>query len=193
MKKTEAKRKYGANAVVGNLAFDFDYIEREEIKRERAERRAIERNMNENVRPERKKEAAVQAAPARKQRERQRVSGMTVFGSVVLAAAVIMVILSYAQLTTISGGVVAMQSELRSLEERHVTLLSEYEQTFDLSAVKEAAEAAGMYKPSSSQVYYIDLSAPDSVQVFETKDNSVLSRIFTSFGQGVVSAVEYFS
>ena len=50
-----------------------------------------------------------------------------------------------------------------------------------------------MYKPSSSQVYYMDLSAPDSVQVFETKDSSVLSRIFTSFGQGVVSAVEYFS
>ena len=191
MKKTS--RSYGANAVVGNLAFDFDYIEREEQKRERAERRNIERSMNEKpVRAERKAE---QAAPARKvqPRERQRVSGMTVLGSLALAAAVIMVILSYAQLTTISGGVVAMQSELRSLEEQHVTLLSEYEQTFDLSAVKEAAEAAGMYKPSSSQVYYMDLSAPDSVQVFETKDSSVLSRIFTSFGQGVVSAVEYFS
>lgn len=191
MKRTG--RKYGANAVVGNLAFDFDYIEREEQKRERAERRNIERELIEKpVRAECKKEAA---APERRQRakERQHVSGVMVLGFTALAAAVIMVILSYAQLTAISGGVVSMQSELRSLEEQHVTLLSEYEQTFDLSAVKEAAEAAGMYKPSSSQVYYIDLSAPDSVQVFETKDSSVLSRIFTSFGQGVVSAVEYFS
>ncbi|MBQ1242105.1 MAG: hypothetical protein IIX99_02765 [Oscillospiraceae bacterium] len=189
--KKNTQRKYGANAVVGNLAFDFDYVEREELKREREERRAAERHMNESVRVERKKEAA--PAPERKQRERQSVSGTTVLGFTALAAAVLMVILSYAQLTAISGGVVEMQRELRSLEEQHVTLLSEYEQTFDLSAVKEAAEAAGMYKPSSSQVYYMDLSAPDSVQVFQSKDTSVLSRIFTSFGQGVVSAVEYFS
>lgn len=189
--KKNTQRKYGANAVVGNLAFDFDYVEREELKREREERRAAERHMNESVRVERTKEAA--PAPERKQRERQSVSGATVLGFTALAAAVIMVILSYAQLTAISGGVVEMQRELRSLEEQHVTLLSEYEQTFDLSAVKEAAEAAGMYKPSSSQVYYMDLSAPDSVQVFQSKDTSVLSRIFTSFGQGVVSAVEYFS
>lgn len=191
MKKTEAKRRYGANAVVGNLAFDFDYVEREEQKREREERRAAERHMKESVRVEKKQESA--PVSARKQRERQSVSGATVLGFTALAAAVIMVILSYAQLTAISGGVVEMQRELRSLEEQHVTLLSEYEQTFDLSAVKEAAEAAGMYKPSSSQVYYMDLSAPDSVQVFQSKDSSVLSRIFTSFGQGVVSAVEYFS
>lgn len=187
MKST--KRSYGANAVVGNLAFDFDYIERESEKREREERRRAERR-EAPVRAERKEPVAERKPHVR---ERQKVSGMTVLGFTALAAAVILVILSYAQLTAISGGVVAMQSELRSLEEQRVSLLSEYEQTFDLSAVKEAAEAAGMSKPSSSQVYYIDLSAPDSVQVFETRSTSMLSRIFTSFGQGVVSAVEYFS
>ncbi len=189
MKKNSVQRRYGANAVVGNLAFDFDYALQESEKREREAYRRAERH-EEPVRAERK-----EVAPVRKQRvrERQKVSGMTALGFTALAAAVILVILSYAQLTSISGGVVSMQSELRALEEQRVSLLSEYEQTFDLSAVKEAAEAAGMYKPSSSQVYYIDLSAPDSVQVFEANNTSVLSRIFTSFGQGVVSAVEYFS
>ena len=39
----------------------------------------------------------------------------------------------------------------------------EHEQAFDLSGVKEAATEAGMSQPSDSQIYYIDLSEPDSV------------------------------
>jgi len=56
-----------------------------------------------------------------------------------------------------------------------------------------AAAAAGMNKPSSSQINYIDLSAPDSVELCEAQNVSVLSRVFTSLGQGVFSVVEYFS
>ena len=52
---------------------------------------------------------------------------------------------------------------------------------------------AGMNKPSSSQINYIDLSAPDSVELCEAQNVSVLSRVFTSLGQGVFSVVEYFS
>ena len=59
--------------------------------------------------------------------------------------------------------------------------------------VKAAAVAAGMNKPSSSQINYIDLSAPDSVELCEAQNVSVLSRVFTSLGQGVFSVVEYFS
>ena len=58
---------------------------------------------------------------------------------------------------------------------------------------KAAAVAAGMNKPSSSQINYIDLSAPDSVELCEAQNVSVLSRVFTSLGQGVFSVVEYFS
>ena len=86
-----------------------------------------------------------------------------------------------------------MQKQLSTLQDEHVTLLTQYERTFDLTSIKEAAAAAGMYKPSASQINYIDLSAPDSVEVYDSADVNVLSRVFTSLGRGVGSVVEYFS
>jgi hypothetical protein len=106
---------------------------------------------------------------------------------------VVVVLMSYAQLTSISADVVSMQKELKTLDAEHVALLTQYERTFDLETVKAAAVAAGMNKPSSSQINYIDLSAPDSVELCEAQNVSVLSRVFTSLGQGVFSVVEYFS
>ena len=67
------------------------------------------------------------------------------------------------------------------------------ELALQIETVKAAAVAAGMNKPSSSQINYIDLSAPDSVELCEAQNVSVLSRVFTSLGQGVFSVVEYFS
>jgi len=64
--------------------------------------------------------------------------------------------------------------------------------TFDLTTIKETAAAAGMAKPSASQVYYIDLSEPDSVVVYQQKSQNVLSRALTSLGNGVCAVVEYF-
>ena len=68
----------------------------------------------------------------------------------------------------------------------------EDDETFDLTTIKEAAAAAGMAKPSASQVYYIDLSEPDSVVVYQQKSQNVLSRALTSLGSGVCAVVEYF-
>ena len=59
-------------------------------------------------------------------------------------------------------------------------------------AVQEAAEAAGMAKPSSSQIYYVDLSAPDNVVLYARAGENALSRAAASMGQGVASIVEYF-
>ena len=73
-----------------------------------------------------------------------------------------------------------------------MALTARHEQMFDLSAVKEAAEAAGMSKPSGSQIYYIDLSRGDSAVVYQQKETSVLSRLLTSLNHGFYAVVEYF-
>ncbi len=101
-------------------------------------------------------------------------------------------IMCRAQLTEISSQVVSVQKEISALEDEHVALLTRYEKTFDLTTIKEAAAAAGMAKPSASQVYYIDLSEPDSVVVYQQKSQNVLSRALTSLGNGVCAVVEYF-
>mgnify|MGYP004526213031 FL=1 len=188
------KYKYGGGCVVGDLAYDLNYEEPRTARRA-APRTRIETERRETRRaePVRAPRKAAEPAARPRVRERQKVSGVLLLGFTALAALVVMVLMSYAQLTSISSDVVGMQKELKTLETEHIALLTQYERTFDLTKIKAAAAAAGMNKPSSSQVNYIDLSAPDSVEVFETQNVSVLSRVFTSLGQGVCSVVEYFS
>ena len=176
--------RYRGGRVVGNLAYDERYAERRTPRRESEQR---EQPREEFIRPPRRQ---AKKAVRPRVRERQRVSGVLVLG---FAAMVVVVLMSYAQLTSISADVVSMQKELKTLDAEHVALLTQYERTFDLETVKAAAVAAGMNKPSSSQINYIDLSAPDSVELCEAQNVSVLSRVFTSLGQGVFSVVEYFS
>ena len=188
------KYKYGGGRVVGDLAYDFDYEEPRTARRTALRTRIeTERRETRRAEPARAPRKAAETAARPRVRERQKVSGVLLLGFAALAALVVMVLMSYAQLTSISADVVSMQKELKTLETEHVALLTQYERTFDLTKIKAAAAAAGMNKPSSSQVNYIDLSAPDSVEVFETQNVSVLSRVFTSLGQGVCSVVEYFS
>ena len=162
-------RQVNNRYITGTLAYDYGRLEREERRRrEREQREYAERRARERA-PRRK----VEATP--RHRERIRVSPLVVLGFVAAAVMSVMLLMSYAQLTTISNQVVSQQKVLASLEEEHVKLVSKYERTFDLAAIKEAAESAGMAKPSASQIYYI------------------LNRVVTSVGRNVASIVEYFN
>ena len=170
-------RRYSGR-VNGNLAYDPAYEERQRrLRREREYEREHERQREEFMRPPQRK-VQKKAAPVRRQREK--VSLGTLCGFMALAAMVALMIMCRAQLTEISA------------QDEHLALLTRYEKTFDLTTIKEAAAAAGMAKPSASQVYYIDLSEPDSVVVYQQKSQNVLSRALTSLGNGVCAVVEYF-
>ena len=183
-------RQLNQRYVSGNLAYDYDYLEREQ-------RRRAEREQREYA-ARRAREAAPRPAPRRqvvappKHRERIRVSNLVVLGFAVAAAMVVVLLMSYAQLTAISGEVVTKQKELTALQEEHVKLVARYERTFDLTSIKEAAEASGMAKPSASQIYYVDLSAPDNVVLYGNGDGNPLKHVFAAVGQNVGTIVEYF-
>ena len=82
--------------------------------------------------------------------------------------------------------------QISALEEQHIALLTEYERTFDLATVKAAAEAAGMSKPSSGQIQYIDLSGADSVEVYAAGGAAALNG-FTEKAESLWAYVlEYF-
>ena len=104
----------------------------------------------------------------------------------------VMVLMGYIQLTIISDEVVSLQNQLEELQTENVTLTAQHEQMFDLATVKEVAEAAGMSKPSSSQIYYIDLSEGDSAVVYQQEESNLLSRLLTSLNHGIYAVVEYF-
>ena len=84
-----------------------------------------------------------------------------------------------------------MRAEAETLQTQQVTLMTKYEQAFDLTSVKEAALAAGMSMPSDSQIYYIDLSEPDNAEVYE-EEASGAGEVLQEIGDGISAAVEYF-
>lgn len=119
-------------------------------------------------------------------------SPLTVLGTMAVIGMAVLVLMGYIQLTVLSADTVALKEELSVLETENLRLTTEYERMFDLATVKEAAEAAGMVKPGSSQMCYIDLSEGDSAVVYRQEDPSVLTRVLTSLHHGVYAVVEYF-
>lgn len=179
------KYKYGGGRIEGDLAYSLDYEER------RGYRQEIGRRSEQRLRkPVRRTERGSESV--HRVREKQKVSPLLFTGFTALAAMVVVLVMSYAQLTELSSDVVTLKSDISALQEEHVKLLTSYEKTFDLATIKEAAEAAGMTKPSPSQIYYVDLSVPDNVVIYSQSSANVLGRALTSFGHAALSVVEYF-
>ena len=173
------QRRRPNTMVYGNLAYDLDTL-------------ASQRQLEEAARPERQSQP--QQAPRHRTaaRPRQRVSPLALCAVGALAAMAVVLVMGYIQLTIISDEVVSLQNQLEELQTENVTLTAQHEQMFDLATVKEVAEAAGMSKPSSSQIYYIDLSEGDSAVVYQQEESNLLSRLLTSLNHGIYAVVEYF-
>ena len=189
MAATKELHRYNpAGAVSGSLAYDLDWELRERELRHAGE-----------APRQREREAVVEQPKVRTRtetrvqtRERQHVSLFAVVGVAAVAVMAVLVLMSYIQLTALSAETVALKNQLKTLKAENVTLTAQYERMFDQNAVKEAAEAAGMSKPGSSQIYYIDLSDGDNAVVYQQTEPNVLSRVLTSVNHGIYTAVEYF-
>lgn len=175
-------RYRGRQAVNGSLAYDLDYA-----VPGRESRRAKEA-------PKARKEAKakVYAAPRVLLRARQYVSPLAVLSVAAIMGLALLVLLSYVQLTLLSSETVKLRSQLEKLEAENVELTAQYYQMFDMASVKEAAEAAGMAKPTSTQTGRLDLSAGDSAVSYRQKESGLLSRVLSSLHGGVYAVVEYF-
>lgn len=119
---------------------------------------------------------------------------VAIVGLLAVAMMAVMMMVSYVELTDLSTQVTSLRADLSVLESENITLTTAYEQMFDLTTVKEAATAEGMTKPSSSQIYYIDLSGGDSAVVYETPEKiSTVDRLFNIVADRMDTMVAYFS
>lgn len=175
-------RYHGRQAVNGSLAYDLDYG-----ARERERRRAGE---DQKVRKEPK--AKAYSAPRVLLRARQYVSPLAVLSVAAIMGLALLVLLSYVRLTLLSSETVELRRQLEELEEKNVDLTAQYHQMFDMASVKEAAEAAGMAKPTGTQMGRLDLSAGDSAVSYRQKESGLLNRLLSSLHGGVYAVVEYF-
>ena len=176
---------YRHGATYGSLAYDLDALAREKQLDEAGKlpQKKV-RPAQPEVQPVQRRQSAARAAV--------RPSPVLLLGTVLVVGMVIALMLCYVKLTGISDNVSSIKREISALEGQHIALLTEYERTFDLAAVKAAAEAAGMSKPSSGQIQYIDLSGADSVEVYAAGGAAALNG-FTEKAESLWAYVlEYF-
>ena len=175
-------RDRGRHTVNGSLAYDLDYAVRERELR----------HAGEAPRTRGKTKAKVHETPRVLVRARQVVSPLAVLSVAAIMGLALLVLMSYVQLTMLSAETVELRSRLTELETENVSLTAQYQRMFDMASVKEAAEAAGMSKPSSTQMSRLDLSAGDSAVAYRQKEPGLFSRILSSLHGGVYAVVEYF-
>lgn len=176
---------YHHGATYGSLAYDLDALAREKQLDEAGKlpQKKV-RPAQPEVQPVQRRQTAARAAV--------RPSPVLLLGTVLVVGMVIALMLCYVKLTGISDNVSSIKREISALEDEHVALLTAYERTFDLATVKAAAEAAGMSKPSSGQIQYIDLSGADSVEVYAVGGAAALNG-FTEKAESLWAYVlEYF-
>ena len=177
-----AVRRAPRTPTYGNLAYDLDAIVRE--------RQLEEAGTMPERRPE--PEPEIQVTPRVRQHAKARPSALLMVSIVVLCAMVMALMLGFVQLTKVSTSVSEIKSELAVLNDEHVSLLTRYEQTFDLATIKETAEAAGMTKPTSAQIEYVDLSGSDVAVVYQAGSDGLLDDLIHGVGDGLAALVEYF-
>ena len=175
------ERRRNMTMIYGSLAYDLDTLARERQLEEAGEM------------PERSGAPQPKAQPRRhpQAQAKTRPSPLLVGGIVLVCALVMVLLLGYVQLTMVSNHVVTIKDQLATLQEEHVSLVTEYEKTFDLATIKAAAEEAGMSKPTSGQIQYIDLSGSDTAVVYGDEPG-VVEKAISSIKGGAQFIWEYF-
>ena len=174
--------------VYGSLAYDLDTLVRERA----LEEAGLMPEQKPQAEPLREPEVLRRPRAEAEPKPRAQVSPLVVGSVVLLAVTVVVLLMGHVKLTQISTNVAGMKTEMENLNVEHVALLTEYEQTFELSAVKEAAETAGMSKPSAGQIEYVELGGSDVAVVYAAGDNGVLGQALASVKEGLLALVEYF-
>ena len=94
----------------------------------------------------------------------------------------------------ISQQVVALNSEMTTLQSEEAKLRAQYELAYDLDAIQESLTTSGtMVEPQNGQTVYVDLSEPNTVKVFQQEEGtSGLEGMFQSVKSIAEEIVTYF-
>ena len=175
-------RRYAYGTAPGSNAYEGSAVRRLE--------RASVAQPRPQVRP---RERAV-ARPRVRVREAGRVSVFAVTGFLAVAVCTVLLMWSYVELTQISSQVVEIKSEITSLQSEEARLRAQYELAYDLSDIEQTMTADGsMVRPGERQICYVDLSSPDSVELFDNETTvSGLLGLVASVKEIFGEVVEYF-
>ena len=188
------KRRYNTPGVInGSLARELEFDSRElERRLERSGRLDFDQQYKQRKETQAEQIARQRAKAKAAVRPAQKASPVMVAGFACVAVLLMGLLMCYVQINAISNSIVEMKSEISQLEIERVTLLTRYEQAFDLASVKESAQAAGMSQPSDSQIYYIDLPGQDRAVAYSVQKTGFLTDVKEGLSQRFLATMEYF-
>ena len=185
---TNRRRNTTAYSTYGSVAYApaYDGTAVRAPRKEEELRRAPKPYPNRKQQVRKRERAKVQVRPA------GAVAPFAVVGFLAVAIFAVMLIVSYTQLTVANDEMVSLRRELSELKSDNTTLTAQYEKVFDLATI-EAVVGDTMVRPTSEQVVYIDLSAPDTVTVYqEGGGTSWVQSVLDGAGDIFGSIIEYF-
>ena len=178
------------NAVVGSLAYDLDFAEKEY----RLHHAGEEQEQQAYVRPAERPQQEQRRQAAVRPRRALAISPSLVLCGAAILTVLLMTILGYVALNQVSSEIVELKEQVAVLKQENVDLTTKHELTFDLATIKLQAEKYGMSKPSDSQMYHVDLSGRDTARIYETAGNRrVMQKTWESVRTAVGVVLEYFS
>ena len=158
----EARSPYGAGAVYGSLAYDFDHPDLA-WGEEYAEPRTPA------AKPKPQTRTRVLPRSQRAVHTKQGIAPTAILGVLVAALLFVICITAQVQLLSVSSDSVALESRLRELKTEQTKLRIRYESAFNLSEIEDyAVKDLGMMKPNAAQINYIDTSSPDRAVLIES-------------------------
>lgn len=161
-------RKFNTGAIYGSLAYDVgnpalhpDYAEEAQWR--------VQHQTNENAVQEELTEAKAAAV------NMQALSPVSVIGVAFAALMIVIMLLAQARLTAVCSEAVHLTSEIEDLEMEQRRLQIAFESAFNLNEVEQyAVKELGMQKPGSDQIFCIQSTAHDKVEIFRPEDNDGL-------------------
>lgn len=124
-------------------------------------------------------------------RQAGHVAPFAVIGFLAVGIFAVLLLLSTLQVHVASDRVVALRNELAQLQTEQAALSARYEQEFDMQHL-QAAVGSDMIRPTADQVIYIDMSRPDSVQVYADASAPGVSGAVKGVQEIFSGLVEYF-
>ncbi len=158
----------------------------------RAPRREEEQRRSPRPEPRKHKQAHKLTRTQVRVREAGQVAPFAVVGFLAVAVFAVLLLGSYTQLTVEYNEMVGLKKQLSTLQSEHATLNAQYEKVFDMATIQSAVGDT-MVRPTSDQVVYIDLSEPDTVEVFDNDEKgNLLIDAGKSIGSMLDGVIEYF-
>ena len=187
------EREYAVNNVYGNLAFNI-YGSGGAAVREVPDAGAREREAQEareREREARRERTAAHNEAVEQARRAQSVSAAGVLGVALCAVFMVLVILSYVRLNSISTEISQLSGEIETLEIEETRLKVEYERAFNLNAVKEyAVSQLGMVRLTEANTVVVTMNREDRTQVL-AEDDSAGMGLIEAAREFVASLTEY--